>query len=1171
MTPPTTGPLSAEKLALLRHLVSRETRAVHTGAAGFEPIPRRDPDRPAPLSPAQRRLWFFDQLTGPGPVYNIAAQVVLRGPLDRRALATALGWTVGRHETLRTRFALVAGQPVQHVMPAGVEVLTETDLSGLPAPERNRRAEALTRAEARRGFDLATGPPLRAHLLTLSEREHRLIVVVHHIAADGWSIGLLLREVATGYRRALAGDAEPPGEPSVRYTDVAAWQVDRVDAGRLDDALAAWHARLADAPGLVDLPTDRPRSTRHGFAGGRLAWELPQPLCETLRRLSRAEDATLFMTLLAGLAAVLYRYTLQSDLVVGAPVANRGRPELDGLVGCLVNLLPLRMRVRGDMSFRDLLRQARDVTLDGLARQDVPFDAIVERVRPHREASGQAPLCNVALALQGAPHAGHDMPGLDVGIEPLDTGTSRFDLNIQLDETTDPVRGLVDFSAELFDAQTVRGLLGSYRTLLAAAAADPDTAVDALDLLTADEHAGILARATAVEPVVPAARSLPAAFAGQAAATPDAVAATCGGEHLTYAQLDRRANQLAHALRERGAGPEVPVAIAVEPSLDLLVAILGILRSGAAYVPLDPHHPAARRARIVAESGARVLVTEGDLAAGMPDPPGGVLLLDADRAALAARPDGAPETPGPTPDSLAYVIHTSGSTGPPKGALLTHGCVLRLVAAAQRRYGFTAEDTWSMVHSAAFDVSVWEMWGAWLHGGRVLVVPYWQRRSPHALLDLLAAERVSVLSQTPTAFRQVVEEDDRRGGADLAVRYVVLAGEALEPGMLRSWFARRGDDRPRVVNMYGITETTVHSTWHRVTEADAGRSASVIGRPLADVRIHLLDRWMRPVPDGAVGEMYLGGGGLARGYLRRGGLTAERFLPDPFADAPGARLYRSGDLARRRRSGRLEYVGRGDQQIKIRGHRVEPGEIEAVLSRHPAVAHVAVAYVPDTAGRDRLTGYLVLRGPRPPVAELRRRLRADLPEHMVPDAFVVLDALPVTANGKLDRRALPRPESDGAAGEEAAQAPTRPVELALAEIWAEALGVSRVGLQDSFFDLGGHSLLAVRVVQQVRDRLGVDLPVGALLASPTLGELAALLERGVPPGPPDPCGTGPDQPAEPGMPARSGQPAADAAPGAADDPIPALGRHGLDADHVAQLSDQLSAQDIAELLKGRPR
>ncbi len=938
---PRSAALSTDKRRLLAKLLQRQG-LVRAEALADAIAPRPDGAR-LPLSFAQQRLWFVEQFTGPSPLYSIACTIRLTGRLDTGAMERAMNRVVARHEALRTTFTAEDGRPEQLVHPRLDVRLPLTDLTGIGAKERHTAVAELTEEEARRPFDLTAGPLLRGRLVRLGVEEHLLLLTIHHIVADGWSLAILIRELAHYY---LPEAAELPELP-IQYADFALWQHERVSGELLDGQLAYWHEHLAGAPTAVELPGDRPHTARKTFAGASFPWELHGDLAERLGALARQQDATLYMALLAGFTAVAHRWSGQTDLVVGSPVANRNHPQTEDLIGFFVNMLPLRTDLSGNPTFRELLSRVRESAVAGYQHQDVPFERMVEQARPDREANGRTPFANLLLVLQNTPQARIELPGLRMEVTAVDTGTAKFDLHLQVTETPQGLTGFADYSTELFDERTVRQFLAQWLVLLRAAAAAPDTRLDALPLLTAQERDTLLADGGARRVTRPVPRSLPAAFAEQVRLRPGAIAVGCGEERLSYAELDRRSDQLAGRLRALGVGPETRVAICVEPSARLVVGILGILKSGGAYVPLDPRHPAERLAFTLADSGAAALVADPEhahLAAGLP-----VLAADA----AASHEPLEPAAVGP--DHLAYVIYTSGTTGHPKGALLTHANVLRLFDAAAEDLSFGPDDVWSLSHSAAFDFSVWEIWGALLHGGRIAVVPQETRRNPAAFHALVRAEGVTVLSQTPTAFRQFTDADAQAGGP-LALRHVVFGGEALDPGTLRTWVERH-PDAPQLVNMYGITETTVHVTAHRLGPQDIATAGSVIGRPLADLAVHLLDRRGEPVPPGVPGELCVGGPGLARGYLGRPGLTAERFVPAPSGD--GERLYRSGDLARRLPGGSLEYLGRLDQQVKIRGHRVELGEIEAELGAHCGVRHTAVLARRTPGGDTGLVAYLV--------------------------------------------------------------------------------------------------------------------------------------------------------------------------------------------------------------------
>ncbi|MER0443614.1 amino acid adenylation domain-containing protein [Streptomyces sp. Edi4] len=936
--------LSADKRRLLAQLL-KEQGLSRPDAADL--IARRPQGVRLPLSFAQQRLWFVEQFAGPSPLYSIACTVRLTGGLDAGALEGALNRVVARHEALRTTFHAEDGRAEQIVHDRVTVTLALIDLSAPGEDNREAALSELIAQESRRPFDLGSGPLLRATLVRLADEEHLLVLTIHHIVADGWSLDILVRELAHHYR----ADAAGLPELSIQYADFALWQHGRVSGEALESQLAHWRERLAGAPSVVDLPTDRPRTVQQSFAGACFPWRLEGDLAARLTALAREHDATLYMALLAGFMAVAQRWSGQNDLVVGSPVANRNHPQTEGLIGFFVNMLPLRADLSGNPSFTELLGRVRESALAAYAHQNVPFERIVEEARPDRDAQGRTPFANLLLVLQNTPETRIELPGLRMDVAAVDTGTAKFDLHLQVTETPEGLTGLADYSTELYDERTVRRFIDQWLRLLAAAVEAPATRLDALPLLGATERSAELMAGAARGSTAPAARSLPDAFAEQVRLRPDAIAVGCGPERLTYAELDRRSDALARRLRALGVGPESRVAICVEPSARLVTGILGILKSGGAYVPLDPRHPAERLAFTLADCGAVALVADPEHA-GLRD---GLPVLAVDQPLSSEPLEPARLGPG----HLAYVIYTSGTTGRPKGALLTHANVLRLFEAAAPDVAFGPDDVWSLYHSAAFDFSVWEIWGALLHGGRVAVVPQEARRTPAAFHALVRAEGVTVLSQTPTAFRQFADADaaaTTSAARPLALRHVVFGGEALEPGALRDWAARH-PEAPRLVNMYGITETTVHVTAHTLGAAGLGAPGSVIGRPLADLAVHLLDGRGEPVPAGIPGELCVGGPGLARGYLGRPGLTAERFVPSPLGD--GERLYRSGDLARRLPDGTLEYLGRVDQQVKVRGHRVEPGEIEAELGAHPGVRHVAVLPRETPDGGTGLVAYLV--------------------------------------------------------------------------------------------------------------------------------------------------------------------------------------------------------------------
>ncbi|HVR99166.1 MAG TPA: amino acid adenylation domain-containing protein, partial [Thermoanaerobaculia bacterium] len=1013
--------------------------------AGTPPVVRIPREGTLPLSFAQERLWFIDQLEPGSPLYNIAAALRAEGPLDSRVLALTLGEIVRRHEALRTVFAAQAGAPVQVIQPAEPFLLPVVDLSALPEGAREELARTLAELEAGRAFDLAHGPLLRGLLLRFDERDHAVVLTLHHIAGDGWSMGVLVREVAALYPAFAARRPSPLLELPVQYADFAVWQRSWLNGEVLEQEIDFWRQQLAGLPPLLELPTDRPRPAVQSYQGATRSVRLS---AGPLAALARQEGATLFMVLLAGLQAVLARYSGQDDLAVGSPIAGRNRVETEGLIGFFVNTLVLRGHLSG--TFRELLGRTRETALAAYLHQDVPFEKLVEELAPERSLA-HAPLFQVVLVLQNAPVSDLEVESLRLRPLSMESATAKFDLTVNLEEQGGDLVGTIEYATDLFDAATVDRLFGSFERLLAAAVAGPDLKAEELPLLAETERQQLL-ELGGIREEFAATSTLHGRFAERARLAPDAAALTYGDATLSYGELDRRSNQLARWLRRQGTGPESRVGLSLDRSVDQVVGILGVLKAGAAYLPLDPEAPRERLAFVLEDAGIQTVV-------------------GAEEIALAER--------FPTDDlesladasSLAYVIYTSGSTGRPKGVLITHANVTRLFDATDSWFGFGERDVWTLFHSYTFDFSVWEIWGALLYGGRLVAVPWEVSRSPELFFDLLDRERVTVLNQTPSAFAQLAQHD----ASETALRYVIFGGEALDPTSLGPWL----DVQPRLVNMYGITETTVHVTYRPLAAAD---TRSVIGEPIPDLSLAVLDRNLTPAPIGVPGELVVGGAGLARGYLGRPELTAERFVPDPSGE--GARLYRSGDLGRYLSNGDVEYLGRLDHQVKIRGFRIELGEIEAALSAHPGVRQAVVL-----ARESRLVAYVV---GDVPAADLRQSLRDRLPDYMVPAAFVTLAALPLTPNGKVDRKALPAPEQP--ASENDYLAPRTPVEEVLAGIWADLLGLDRVGATDHFFDVGGHSLVATRVMSRLRHAFGVEMPLRDLFEAPRLADLAVRVE-----------------------------------------------------------------------------
>jgi amino acid adenylation domain-containing protein len=1042
-----------------------------------------------PTSFAQRRLWFLHQLEPRAAAYNMSGGFLIRGPLDADALRQSLGEVVRRHEILRTTFLLQDDEPVQAVATVGRAPLPGIDLTALVPEARERERQVVLESVASRPFDLRRGPLLRCVLLRLGEREHAFLYVMHHIVTDGWSEALFIRELATLYHDFLAG--LPPSLPElpIQYGDFAQWQRDWLQGEVLERLLAYWQGHLEGASTVLDLPCDHPRPALFSYRGSAVPFTVPAEVSASLRQLQERETVTLFSLLLAAYGVLLDRHTGQPDLLIGSPVANRNVPELEELIGLFLDILVLRLDLSANPTFRELLAQAQEVVLGAHEHQDLIFERLLLALGVDRDPS-RNPLFQVALTLQNTPAIEANVAGLEISPLLLAAVTAKFDLQLTLQESGGSLHGAFEYATDLFEETTVRRLADRFLVLLGEIVRTPDGRVRELPLLSEAERVQllVLAGSAAPGPVF----CLHEAFAIRAAQSPESVAVLCEGEALTYRELDCRSGQLAVYLQGLGVRPEVPVGICMERSLDLVVAILGVLKAGGAYLPIDTSYPPERIAYMLADAAAPVLLTRSAEAERLPDgiSTARIVRLDAEGPEIfraTGRPAGSV-----SPWNGAYIIYTSGSTGRPKGVVVSHANVARLFDASRSRFGFGETDVWTLFHSHAFDFSVWEIWGALLYGGRLVVVPYLTSRSPELFADLLEREGVTVLNQTPSAFRNLLSVAAAPGTPRLErLRLVIFGGEALEPRSLAPWWERHEEGRPELINMYGITETTVHVTDRALRRADLG-AGSVIGRPLPHLEVHLLNSSLVPVPIGVAGEIYVGGGGLARGYLGRPALTAERFVPDPFAGSPGARLYRTGDLARWCSGGELEYLGRIDDQVKIRGFRIELGEIEAALLEHPAVRDAVVTVREEAPGERRLVAYLVAAGEGAGPAELRSHLERDLPAPMIPAAFVFLERLPLTPHGKIDRRALPALGPVRGDLQTEHVPPRTPGEEAVAAAWSAALGVGRVGAHDSFFALGGDSIRTLKAVALLRER-GFDVSVQQIFLHPVVAELARTL------------------------------------------------------------------------------
>ncbi len=1051
--------------------------------------------RPArlPLSAAQQRLWFLHRLEGPSATYNIPMPLRVQGSLDAAALQMALRDVVARHESLRTIFPDTDDASCQHVLGIDDErthlrlACREIDDATLQQALSGAAAEAI---------DITREIPIRAMLFRLAAQSQVLLVMVHHIAADGWSLNPLARDLAVAYA-ARRGGCMPAFAPlHVQYADYTLWQRALLGADGDTDSLMArqsayWREVLAGLPACISLPTDRPRPSVSSYRGGHVPIRLTAALHGRLRALAHRIGLSLFMVLQAGLAILLGKLGAGEDIAIGSPIAGRTDNGLDDLVGFFVNTLVLRTDLSGNPTVVELLVRVRERSLAAYAHQDLPFERLVEILNPVR-SQNHHPLFQVMLILQNNEAVRLDLPGLSLTELSAETGTAKFDLTFSVAETGDGLSGRLDYATDLFDPGSAEALVARFERVLEAIAADPSQRIGAIDLLDAAERRQLLAQWNDAARTVPPS-TLPELFERQARHTPDATALVFGEQSLSYAALNRRANRLAHRLRELGVGPDALVGVCFNRSLEMVIALLAALKAGGAYMPLDPAYPRERLAFMLEDASPAVVLTQAGLLDGVADAAATtIILLDRDEAAFAeyAAHDPqrvrAPARLAPAhlaPEHLAYVIYTSGSTGRPKGVGVSHGNVVNFLHAMREAPGITERDVLLAVTSLSFDIAGLELWLPLTSGACVVVASREASADPERLCALIERHGVSMMQATPSAWRLL-----------LAYRWparpltVLCGGEVLSPMLAQQMLAHV----PTVWNLYGPTETTIWSSIQRIA-SEQPRVA--IGRAIANTQLHILDSGLNPTPVGVAGELYIAGDGLARGYLRRAGLSAERFLPNPFG-APGARMYRTGDLARWLPDGAVDYLGRIGHQVKIRGFRIELGEIEATLAAHPEIGEAAVAAHDDGLAGLRLVGYVVPRAPdasrheagaAPDVRALREHCLSRLPDYMVPSHFVLLDRLPLTANGKLDRKALlPPAQVPAGVGRDA---PEGEIEQILADIWAEVLQRDAIGRHDNFFELGGHSLLAIQVVTKTKKAFDVDIPVGQLFANPTIAAL----------------------------------------------------------------------------------
>ncbi len=1070
--------LSAEERAALERRLTEKARS----AVG-ESIRRRIGVGSAPLSFAQQRIWVLDRLNPGSSFYSIPHAYRLKGPLSVEAMSRAFAVVAKRHEALCAVVAMEGERPVQVIGVPQKDGLSVVDLESLAPGVREGEAGRLVEEEVRRPFDLSRGPLLRVKLLRLGSEDHVLVVTVHHIVFDGWSSGIFWRELEELYGAFREGRSGSMPELPIQYGDYAVWQRERMSGEVLEREVLYWKERLEGAPAVLELPGSRLRPSRQSFRGAAARMEVVGSVVEALRRLGREEGATLFMTLLAAFQVLLMRESGQEDVVVGTPVAGRNRSELEGLIGFFVNTLVLRTDVSGDPTFRELLGRVREVALGAYAHQELPFEKLVEELNPQRTLS-YSPIFQVMAVMQNASEGKIRLPGVSVTPMELETRTSKFDLTAFFTDTGKELLVSFQYATDLYEATAVERMLSHLGVLLEGIVEDPDSRVSRLPLMSEQERQQVLEEWNQTEAPYPKEKTVSELFGEQVERAPEAVAVEMEGKGLTYGQLNERANRLARHLQGRGVGPEVLVGLCVERSVEMVVGLLGILKAGGAYLPLDPGYPRQRLGLMVEDAEPKLVLTHRGLGERLPE---GVeqIRLDTDWKEIEKHSSENPPNPA-TPDNLVYVIYTSGSTGKPKGVRIPHRGVVRLVRGTDYAR-FRPEEVFLQFAPISFDASTFEIWGALANGARLVLMPP-GIASIGELGGAIESRGVTTLWLTAGLFHQLVETQIERLRG---VRQLLAGGDVLSVSHVEKVLRELPDCR--LINGYGPTEGTTFSCCHTISRDTSLGGSVPIGRPIANTRVFILDRHRQPVPIGVAGELHIGGDGLARDYLRAPELTAEKFVPDPYG-ATGDRLYRSGDRARYREDGTIEFLGRLDDQVKVRGFRVEPGEIEAALLKCPSVREAAVARREDQAGGTLLVAYVVADASG---AESASTLRADLkrvlPEFMIPSSFVFLESLPLTRNGKVDRAALPSPGLERPGLEREVVAPRNAMEARLVEIWEKVLNVHPVGVADNFFDLGGHSLLATRLFSEIERDLGRSFALSTIFQAQTIAELAEIL------------------------------------------------------------------------------
>lgn len=1073
LTPSLLSELQQRKLEIIEFLHQAKF-SENSSLEAIQPISR---NQDIPLSFAQQRLWFVEQMQEVGATYNEFFALKIQGYLNTAILSQVVTEIVRRHEILRTNFIIKDGFPVQVITPHTAISIPVVDLQGLSEVEQFTQVQKLIQQEQTQTFNLSDDFLVRISLLKLAEDSYVLVLNMHHIVSDGWSVGIFVREFTALYQAFAQSKSSPLPELSIQYADFACWQRKLLNGDILKTQLEYWQKQLAGAPPLLELPTDRARSPKQTFSGSSIKIHLDSQLTQQLKLLSQQSGATLYMTLLGAFLILLSRYSNQEDIVVGSPIANRNRSEIESLIGFFINNLALRVNLEGNPTFLELLQNVIKVTLDAYAHQDVPFEQLVEKLQPERSLS-YSPLFQVVFALQNTPLDKLEIPGLTLTPVEVERVVSKNDLILLVEERNSELVALWDYNTDLFDVQTITRMAGHFQTLLAAIVINPQQPIGELPLLTATERHQLLVEWNNTQLNYPQDKCIHELFTAQVQKTPDAIAVVFQDQHLTYQQLDCHANQLANYLQSLGIRPEIPVGICVERSLEMVIGLLGILKAGAAYIPLSPNYPFERLSFILEDVQPPVILTQEHLLDKLPSSWSQVICLDSQWEDVAGFSEENPVNKA-TPENLAYVIYTSGSTGKPKGVLIPHQGLCNLVQAQIQSFDVTPDSRVLQFAAFSFDASVSEVFMA-LCSGASLYLEISEKLLPNSsLIQLIQDKQITHITLPPSALAVLP-------AADLpTLQSLIVAGEACGSDLVGQWSTNR-----RFFNAYGPSECTVCGT---IAECIDPTKKPPIGRPINNTQVYILDKNLQPVPIGVTGEIYIGGVGVACGYLNRAELTAQKFIPNPFSDDKAARLYKTGDLGRYLADGNIQFIGRIDHQVKIRGFRIEPDEIQAVLLQHPNVENVVVVAREDNLRQQRLVAYIVEQQQNSPQT-YKNYLRELLPDFMIPSEFVLLESLPLNPNGKVDRRALPAPDEQARLQSESNFIlPRNTLELQLAEIWEEVLEVRPIGIKDNFFDIGGHSLLAIRLMSKIEQAFGRNLPLTSLFSGPTVEQLASIL------------------------------------------------------------------------------